>query len=85
MYLCLHDFIHTAFTGVERECLVGCIQPGSLHAVKLSARCAGRGEKLFVGQLLAADFVVDEIPTGHLHEEYADGQYQIIRVCKLGK
>lgn len=67
------------------ECLVGCIPPGCLHAVKLSVQCAGRGEKLFVEQLLAADFVVDEIPTGHLHEEYADGQYQIIRVCKLGK
>ena len=52
---------------------------------KAAAEHAGRGEQAFVKQLLAADFAVQEVPPMLLHEEYTDGQYQVIRACKLGQ
>lgn len=52
---------------------------------KLCMLLSGRGEGPFIKQLAAANFAVQEIPSVQLHEEYADGQYQVIRACKLGQ
>lgn len=59
--------------------------PVWLTASQLFVLFAGRGENAFLKQLVAADFVVEEVPSVQLHEEYADGQYQVLRICKLGQ
>ena len=45
---------------------------------------AGRGEQNFKQKLEASSFAMQSIPCQHLHEEYSDGQYEVIRACKIG-
>ena len=45
---------------------------------------AGRGEDRFEHMLEEEDFAVMRIPGHALHEEYRDGQYRVLRVCKRG-
>lgn len=44
---------------------------------------AGRGEDVFREKLDKKGFAVIALPSSSLHEEYADGQYVILRICKL--
>ncbi|EIE25645.1 hypothetical protein COCSUDRAFT_64760 [Coccomyxa subellipsoidea C-169] len=50
----------------------------------LSFRLRGRGEDRFEYMLAEEDFAVMRIPEHALHEEYRDGQYRVLRVCKRG-
>lgn len=49
----------------------------------ISYRLRGRGELIFRRKLDTKGFAVIELPKMHLHEEYQDGQYVILRICKL--
>lgn len=50
----------------------------------LAFKLRGRGEQSFIHKLEAGNFAVQEVPCKNLHDEYADGQYQVVRACKLG-
>ncbi|KAK9916047.1 hypothetical protein WJX75_007777 [Coccomyxa subellipsoidea] len=52
--------------------------------IYLSYRLRGRGEDRFEHMLEEEDFAVMRIPEHALHEEYRDGQYHVLRVCKRG-
>lgn len=39
---------------------------------------------MFEHMLAQRDFAVMNIPTEMLHEEYRDGEYRVLRVCKRG-
>ena len=61
--------------------------PGKSVLVQASQHfsdAAGRGEQSFKQKLTASNFHVQEINNSFLHNEYSDGQYQVLRVCKLG-
>ena len=51
--------------------------------VKLISIHAGRGEDVFEGMLAAKGFVGLHIPEDMLHEEYQEGAYKILRICKV--
>ncbi|KAL0035376.1 hypothetical protein WJX77_003568 [Trebouxia sp. C0004] len=52
--------------------------------IYLAFKIRGRGEQSFKKKLESSNFAVQQVPFQHLHEEYADGQYEVIRACKLG-
>lgn len=52
--------------------------------IYLAFKIRGRGEQSFKKKLECSNFAVQQVPLQHLHEEYADGQYEVIRACKLG-
>ncbi|KAK9815052.1 hypothetical protein WJX73_005953 [Symbiochloris irregularis] len=49
----------------------------------LAYRVRGRGEDVFRAKLDKKGFAVIALPPTSLHEEYADGQYVILRICKV--
>ncbi|KAL3148776.1 hypothetical protein ABBQ38_014185 [Trebouxia sp. C0009 RCD-2024] len=52
--------------------------------IYLAYKLRGRGEESFKQKLEDSNFAIHIIPCQHLHQEYCDGQYQIVRACKLG-
>ncbi|BDA43830.1 EEF1A lysine methyltransferase 3 [Coccomyxa sp. Obi] len=52
--------------------------------IYLSFRLRGRGEESFEQMLAEKDFAVLRVPVEMLHEEYRDGQYRVLRICKRG-
>lgn len=51
---------------------------------KVCLLSAGRGEESFEQMLAKRDFAVLRMPVEMLHEEYRDGQYRVLRICKRG-
>ncbi len=51
------------------------VKPDFIHA--------GRGEDVFEGMLAAQGFIGLHIPEDMLHEEYQEGAYKILRICKV--
>ena len=56
----------------------------AVHRPKLCLLIAGRGEERFEYMLAERDFAVLRMPVEMLHEEYRDGQYRVLRICKRG-
>jgi hypothetical protein len=60
------------------------ILPGQWTQRSVFVNIAGRGEDRFEHMLEEEDFAVMRVPEHALHEEYRDGQYRVLRVCKRG-